>query len=85
MKCKHCQSKSIIKSGFTNYNKQRYCCKNCKKKFIIDYTYKAYHSNINQQIIVLTKEGLGIRSTARVLKISTTTLLKNLSSINNLQ
>lgn len=81
MKCKHCQSKSIIKSGFTNYNKQRYCCKNYKKKFIIDYTYKAYYSNINQQIIVLTKEGLGIRSIARVLKISTTTLLKRILQI----
>ncbi|HLU51175.1 MAG TPA: IS1 family transposase, partial [Flavobacteriaceae bacterium] len=36
---------------------------------------------INQQIITLTKEGLGIRSTARVLNISTTTLLKRIVSI----
>ena len=33
--------------------------------------------------MVLTKEGLGIRSTARVLGISTTTLLKRILSIAN--
>ncbi|WP_317039151.1 IS1 family transposase [Flavobacterium sp. Root901] len=36
---------------------------------------------MNQNIIQLTKEGLGIRSTARILKISTTTLLKRIVSI----
>lgn len=33
---------------------------------------------LNQEIIQLTKEGLGIRSTARVLKISASTLLKRI-------
>jgi len=37
--------------------------------------------SINQQIILFTKEGLGIRSTARVLRISVTTLLKRIVSI----
>lgn len=36
------------------------------------YTYKAYCSNINFLIIQLTKEGLGIRSIARILQISAT-------------
>ena len=34
--------------------------------------------NINSKIIQFTKEGLGIRSTARILKISVTTLLKRI-------
>jgi insertion element IS1 protein InsB len=38
----------------------------------------AYKGDINQNIIQLTKEGLGIRSTARILKISMTTLLKRI-------
>lgn len=42
------------------------------------YTYIAYKQGINMQIVTLTKEGLGIRSTARVLRISTTTLLKRI-------
>jgi IS1 family transposase len=45
------------------------------------YTYKAYIPNLNQQIIRLTKEGLGIRSTARFLEISSTTLLTRIIRI----
>jgi len=36
---------------------------------------------MNQQIILLTKEGLGIRCTAWVLRILVTTLLKRIISI----
>lgn len=50
--------------------KQRYRCKHCQKRFITDYTYKAYLPNSDTKITQLTKEGLGIRSTARILGIS---------------
>lgn len=50
----------------------------CHKTRVENYVYKAYQPNINSDIIILTKEGLGIRSTARILKISTTTLLKRI-------
>lgn len=79
--CKNCRSKNINKSGFTYNKKQRYRCKNCQKKFIINYTYNAYQESINQQIITLIKEGVGIWSTARILAISTTTLLKRILQI----
>lgn len=46
-----------------------------------NYKYNACKRNLNQKIIQFTKEGLGIRSTARVLKISTTTLLKRIITI----
>jgi len=36
---------------------------------------------LNQDIISLTKEGMGIRSTARFLKISATTLLSRIVTI----
>jgi len=49
--------------------------------YITEYSYQAYHPNTNQQIILFTKEGLGIRSTARVLRISVTTLLKRIITI----
>jgi insertion element IS1 protein InsB len=71
----------MLKNGKTKSDKQRYLCKTCQKTQVESYTYKAYHLAINQQIITLTKEGLGIRSTARVLNISTTTLLKRIMSI----
>ena len=80
--CPHCQSDDIVKNGKSGNGKQRFICKSCTKSFLIGYTYHACHTNINQQIILFTKEGLGIRSTARVLKISVTTLLKRIISIS---
>jgi len=68
----------MVRNGKTSSGKQRYLCKNCKATRIENYTYSAYQIDINEQIITLTKEGLGIRSTARVLQISTTTLLKRI-------
>src|SRR5690606_23163336 len=69
--------------GRTMSGKQRYLCKKCKRTRVEKYTYNAYKADINKQIILLTKEGLGIRSTARVLGISPTTLLKRIISIAN--
>ena len=77
-KCKGCSSNNIVKNGKTRNGKQRFLCKNCSKSFILDYSYNACNKHINQQIILFTKEGLGIRSTARVLRISGTTLLKRI-------
>lgn len=76
--CPYCYSQRIIKNGHSKTQKQQYFCKDCLKRFLEYYTYNAYLPNINQKIISLTKEGVGIRSTARLLKISTTTLLKRL-------
>lgn len=73
--------KRMIKYGKTKSGNQRYICKMCKKTRVENYTYQAYNADINPNIILLTKEGLGIRSTARVLKISTTTLLKRIVAI----
>ena len=79
--CIHCGSNFVIKSGFTKENKQRYLCKTCKKRFLEYYTYHACRKGLNQDIISLTKEGMGIRSTARFLKISATTLLSRIVTI----
>ena len=79
--CPICNSENLIKSGKTGSGKQRYCCKECGKRFITEYSYQACQPNTNQQIIQFTKEGLGIRSTARVLRISVTTLLKRIITI----
>jgi len=79
--CPFCYSSKIIRNGTTKTRKQQYICKGCHKRFLDYYTYKAYHSNINPLIIQLTKEGLGIRSIARVLQISATTLLRRIKNI----
>jgi insertion element IS1 protein InsB len=79
--CTKCKSKAIIKNGFTKNKKQQYYCKSCGVRFIDYYTYKACLPTTDNTIIKLTKEGLGIRSTARVLQISATTLLKRIITI----
>lgn len=79
--CPNCKSNNIIKNGFTKNNKQQYYCKLCKNRFIDFYTNNAYKKNINTQIVQFIKEGVGIRSTARILQISATTLLKRIIKI----
>jgi len=76
--CSKCVGVTMIKYGKTKSGNQRYICKLCNQTRVGNYIYKAYLPNINTDIIVLTKEGVGIRSTARILKISTTTLLKRI-------
>lgn len=78
--CASCEGK-LIKHGFTSSGKTRFKCLNCKKTKVAYYTSNAYKSSTDQNIILFTKEGLGIRSTARILKISTTTLLKRIVAI----
>lgn len=73
--------KNMIKYGKTKSGNQRYICKVCKKTRVENYAYQAYKPDINKNIIEFTKEGLGIRSTARLLQISTTTLLKRIVTI----
>ena len=79
--CPSCYSSKIVKNGKTKTKKQQYFCKNCNKRFLDFYTYQAYRYGINNDIIALTKEGAGIRSTARLLKISPTTLLTRIITI----
>ncbi|MDR1678976.1 MAG: IS1 family transposase [Prevotellaceae bacterium] len=81
--CPVCRSADLSKDGRTANDKQRYKCKKCSKRFITEYSYNACKQAINQKIVTFTKEGLGIRSTARVLKISTNTLLKRIHLISD--
>ena len=66
--CPRCREKKLSKNGATKNKKQQYYCKNCGKRFIENYTYMAYKPDVDKNIIQFTKEGLGIRSTARVLR-----------------
>ena len=72
---------SMIKYGKTKCGNQRYICKRCKRTKVENYVYQAYKPDTDKNIIQFTKEGLGIRSTSRILRISTTTLLKRIVSI----
>jgi len=60
---------------------QRYKCSSCGKRFQDHYVYKAHLPQTNAQISVLLKEGCGIRSIARILGISPTTVQSRILSI----
>lgn len=74
LKCPYCQS-SVIKFGKFN-NRQRYRCKRCERTFLYEYQKKAYEPMINSGIVSFIKEGCGIRSIARLLCISSTTVIR---------
>ena len=78
--CPYCIGK-LYKHGKTREDKQRFRCRDCGKTHIRKYSYKGYNPSLNQNIIALTKEGVGIRGTARLLRISTTTLIARIKKI----
>lgn len=80
IECNFCNGK-CIKNGFQINGSQRYKCTICRKGQQKEYHYNACKASTNKNIIIFTKEGLGIRSTARILKISATTVLKRIVSI----
>ena len=79
--CKYCGG-VCWKSGVEKTTgKQRYRCRQCRKSQQAQYSYNAYAPNLDQNIVCLTKEGVGILGTARLLGISPTTLISRIKKI----
>ncbi len=79
--CPSCNSTNVVKNGKSAEGKQRYRCRNdaChRRSFILDYSYRGYLPEVKQQISDMAINGSGIRDTARVLKISPTTVIEEL-------
>ena len=79
-RCSRCQGVSV-KNGKSKSGVQRYRCKGCKSHWQESYLYKACQRNIDQLIIILKKESCGVRSIARILKISVVTVIRRIKSI----
>lgn len=79
--CPICDGTDIVKYGKTSNGKQRFLCRNvaCEcKTFVRDYSDKGRLPEVKQQVIDMALNGSGIRDTARVLGISTTTVINEL-------
>jgi insertion element IS1 protein InsB len=86
--CPDCDGIAVIKHGTTAVGKQRYRCQNseCERStFIQEYSYAAYGTQVKQQISEMAINGSGIRDTARVLGVSTTTVMKTLKKKSSLE
>lgn len=79
--CPTCGRDDVVKHGQSQSGKQRYKCRNleCNRStFIRDYAYRGYLPDVKAQIADMALNGSGIRDTARVLKISPTTVIEEL-------
>jgi IS1 family transposase/transposase-like protein len=79
IRCPKC-SRNTVKNGKI-LGKQQYKCKECNKRFQLEYTYKACEPRTSPNIVALIKEGCGIRSIARLLSISASTVLGRIRKI----
>ncbi|WP_420844281.1 IS1 family transposase [Lamprobacter modestohalophilus] len=75
--CPHCDTDDVSKHGESKEGKKRYFCNNddCPHKtFISNYTYQGCKPETKRKITDMALNGSGIRDTARVLKISPSTV-----------
>jgi IS1 family transposase len=72
---------SLIKNGKYISGKQKYKCTKCGKHRVLHYQYTAYKQDTNSFIINHLKEGCGIRSIARLAKISTSTVVRRIKQL----
>jgi insertion element IS1 protein InsB len=78
VQCPHCQSTEVIKAGKQANGAQRYQCQNgqCARRiFLLQYQDRGRMPEIRRQVVDLALNGSGIRDTARVLRISPTTVI----------
>ena len=81
VRCLHCHSEQVVKRGKTRRGTQRYLCQNtaCTTgSFLLDYRNRGCLPEVKQTIIDMSLNASGIRDTARVLRISTDTVLSEL-------
>lgn len=79
--CPYCQGIDIVKNGKTPQGKQRYQCRETAcdgRTFILNYAYPGQSKKVKEQIVDMALNGSGIRDTARVLRVSTSTVIKEL-------
>jgi len=83
--CPYCQGTDIVQHGTTRQGKQRYRCHQCPgggRTFLRAYAYAGQSSDVKRQIVDMALNASGIRDTARVLRVSPTTVLKELKKRN---
>ncbi len=81
VQCPECGSEEVVKYGKQPNGEQRYRCNNphCQRRiFLLQCHNTGWVPGVKQQIIEMALNGSGIRDTARVLKVSPTTVLTTL-------
>ena len=78
VQCPHCHSTEVIKAGRQATGAQRYQCQNgqCARRiFLLQYQDRGRVPEVRSQVVDMALNGSGVRDTARVLRISPTTVI----------
>jgi insertion element IS1 protein InsB len=78
VQCPYCQSPEVIKAGKQATGTQRSQCHNgrCARRiFLLQYHDRGRMPEMRRQVVDMAINGSGIRDTARVLRISPTTVI----------
>jgi len=83
--CPYGPGTAIVRHGTPRQGKQRYRCREQRcagRTFLLDYSYPGQSPAVKQQIVEMAMNASGIRDTARVLHVSTNTVMKELKKRN---
>jgi len=76
----------MVRHGKSSEGKQHYRCRQCHegkgRTFLLDYSYAGQSLVVKEQIDEMAMHASGIRDTARVFKISPTTVINELQKKN---
>ena len=78
VQCPYCHSTEVIKAGKQANGTQRYQCQNgrCARRiFLLQYQDRGRVPEVRRQVVDMAINGSGVRDTARVLRISPTTVI----------
>ena len=78
VQCPRCQNTEVIKAGKQSNGAQRYQCQNgqCARRiFLLHYQDRGRVPEVRRQVVDMALNGSGVRDTARVLRISPTTVI----------
>jgi insertion element IS1 protein InsB len=76
--CLYCHSTAVIKAGKQANGTQRYRCQHdrcARRVFLLQYQDRGRVPEIRRQVVDMAMNGSGIRDTARILRISPTTVI----------
>ena len=78
VQCPYCHSTEVIKAGKQANGTQRYRCQNeqCERRiFLLHHQNRGRLPEIRRQVVDMALNGSGVRDSARVLRISPTTVI----------
>jgi len=86
VRCPHCQSSEVVRHGKSSNGKERlFGGRMPVSNFSLNSAYPGRNREVKQQIVEMTLNGSGVRDIARVLHVSTSTVMRELKKLAHLK